>query len=137
MSYEDRTVGIGDEPLDAILFNPRNWRVHPLRQQDTLKGVLEKIGWVQRVIINKRTGNLVDGHLRCQLAARNGDKTIPVTYIDVSPEEELAILASLDLVSAMAVTDKDKLEQLIKEVPISFRNAQLATSVYVIPGGGQ
>lgn len=112
MEIENRIIGHGDEPLDNILFNPRNWRIHPLNQQNALKGVLEKVGWVQNVIINKRTGNLVDGHMRCQLAMREGQKTVPVTYIDVSEEDEAVILATLDPVGAMAGTDKDKLNDL-------------------------
>lgn len=39
--YKNRIVGSGVEPLDAILFNQRNWRIHPLNQQNALKGVLE------------------------------------------------------------------------------------------------
>ncbi len=71
-AYKNRIIGSGEESLDDILFNPRNWRIHPLSQQDALKGILEEVGWVQQVIINKRTGNLIDGHLRCQLASRGG-----------------------------------------------------------------
>ncbi len=116
MDIINRIVGYGEELLDQILFNPANWRVHPKVQQEGLKGILEKIGWVQNVIINKTTGHLVDGHLRCQLAAREGAKSIPVTYIEVTQEEEDLILASLDPISAMATTDKIKLEELLKGI---------------------
>lgn len=109
---QNRIVGSGEEPLDQIQFNPRNWRVHPLNQQNALKGVLEEVGWVQEVIVNKRTGNLIDGHLRCQLAAREGAKTIPVKYVDLSEEEEGLILSTLDPIAAMAATDKAKLDEL-------------------------
>jgi len=110
--FANRIVGSGEESLDQIQFNPRNWRVHPLNQQNALKGVLEEVGWVQEVIVNKRTGNLVDGHLRCQLAAREGAKTIPVKYVDLSEEEEGLILSTLDPIAAMAATDKAKLDEL-------------------------
>jgi len=112
----NRIVGYGEELLDQILFNPANWRVHPGAQQEALKGVLEEVGWVQNVIVNKTTGHLIDGHLRCQLAAREGAKTIPVTYVEVSQAEEDLILASLDPIAAMATTDKQKLEELLKGI---------------------
>jgi hypothetical protein len=112
MIYENRIIGSGEEKLDQILFNPKNWRKHPKYQQEALQGVLEKIGWVQQVIINKRTGCLVDGHLRVQLAAREGNETIPVLYIDISEEEEDLVLASLDPIGKMAETDKEKLAEL-------------------------
>ena len=114
--FANRIVGSGEESLDQIQFNPRNWRVHPLNQQNALKGVLEEVGWVQEVIVNKRTGNLIDGHLRCQLAAREGAKTIPVKYVDLSEDEEALVLSTLDPIAAMAVTDKAKLDDLFASI---------------------
>jgi len=121
---KNRIIGSGEEPLDSILFNPRNWRIHPLSQQDALKGVLEEVGWVQEVIVNKRTGHLVDGHLRCQLAAREGAKTIPVKYVDLSEDEEALVLATLDPIGAMAATDKQKLDELFQEINSDNENVQ-------------
>jgi hypothetical protein len=121
---KNRIVGSGDEQLDQIMFNPRNWRIHPLSQQDALKGVLEEVGWVQQVIVNKRTGNLIDGHLRCQLAAREGAQTIPVVYVDVSEDEEALVLATLDPIGAMAATDKQKLDELFHDINSDNENVQ-------------
>jgi len=122
--YKSRIVGSGDEPLDQIMFNPRNWRIHPLNQQNALKGVLEEVGWVQQVIVNKRTGNLIDGHLRCQLAAREGNETIPVTYVDLSDEEEALVLSTLDPIAGMAATDKEKLDDLFRQFNSDNENVQ-------------
>ena len=122
--YKNRIIGSGEESLDNILFNPRNWRIHPLNQQDALKGVLEEVGWVQQVIINKRTGNLIDGHLRCQLAARDGNKTIPVLYVDIDEAEEELVLATLDPIAGMAATDKQKLDELFQDINSDNENVQ-------------
>ena len=119
---KNRIIGSGEEPLDSILFNPRNWRIHPLNQQNALKGVLEEVGWVQEVIINKRTGHLVDGHLRCQLAAREGARSIPVKYVDLSEEEESLVLATLDPIASMAATDKQKLDELFADIQSDNEN---------------
>ena len=116
LNWKNRIIGHGEEPLDAILFNPSNWRIHPKEQQEALEGVLSQVGWVQDVIINKHAGNLIDGHLRCQVAARNNEKTIPVVYVDLSAEEENLILASLDPIAAMAATDKTKLDDLLQGI---------------------
>ena len=121
---KNRIIGSGVEPLDQIQFNPRNWRIHPLNQQNALKGVLEEVGYVQEVIINKRTGNLVDGHLRCQLAAREGEKEIPVKYVDLSEEEEALILSTIDPIAAMAATDKSKLDDLFRDIQSDNENVQ-------------
>lgn len=122
--FQNRIIGSGEEPLDQIQFNPRNWRVHPLNQQNALKGVLDEVGWVQEVIINKRTGNLVDGHLRCQLAAREGAKTIPVKYVDLSEDEEALVLSTLDPIAAMATTDREKLNELFESINSDNENVQ-------------
>ena len=114
--FKNRIVGHDIVQLDQILFNPRNWRIHPLSQQNALKGVLEEVGYVQEVIINKNTGHLVDGHLRCQLAAREGATTIPVKYVDLTEEEEILVLSTLDPIAAMAATDKQKLDELFADI---------------------
>lgn len=116
MAVKNRIVGSGTEKLDNILFNPRNWRIHPLNQQSALNGVLDEVGWVQEVIVNQRTGNLVDGHLRCQLAARKGETEIPVKYVDLSEDEEALVLATLDPIAGLATTDKAKLDDLFKDI---------------------
>jgi len=123
-AYKNRIIGSGEESLDNILFNPRNWRIHPLNQQDALKGVLEEVGWVQQVIINKRTGNLIDGHLRCQLAAREGNKIIPVLYVDIDEAEEELVLATLDPIAGMAATDKAKLDELFAGIESENENVR-------------
>lgn len=86
--------------------------------------MLEEVGWVQQVIINQRTGNLVDGHLRCQLAAREGNKTIPVLYVDIDEAEEELVLATLDPIAAMAATDKAKLDELFQDINSDNENVQ-------------
>ena len=114
--WQNRIVGSGEEDVDQIFFNPHNWRIHPKAQQEALLEILEKVGWVQQVIINRRTGNLVDGHLRVQLAERNGEKKVPVLYVDLSEDEEKTVLATFDPISAMAAADKEKLNELITEL---------------------
>jgi len=114
--WTNRIVGHGEEAPDQLLANPMNWRIHPKYQQEALTGVLNEVGWVQDVIVNQKTGHLIDGHLRVQLAMRNNEPTIPVVYVDLTLDEESLILASLDPIGAMAAADKEKLEELTYEV---------------------
>lgn len=116
MQWKNRIIGNGEEKPDQLLANPKNWRIHPKNQQEALKGVLSKVGWVQDVIVNKNTGFVVDGHLRVTLAMRDGQKTIPVKYVDLTEQEEALILATIDPLSAMASEDEDKLNILVDEL---------------------
>lgn len=121
--YRNLIVGQGDYDVDKILFNENNWRVHPFEQQEALEGVFEDVGVVQRIIINMRTSpewgdsrnvqTLVDGHARVKLFAKHNEPTIPALYIDATPREEALILASLDPIGGMAVTDREKLTALL------------------------
>jgi ParB-like chromosome segregation protein Spo0J len=112
-AFRSRIVGEGNEAPDQLLANPLNWRVHPKEQVDALEGLLSQVGWVQRVIVNKRTGNVVDGHARVALALRRGEAALPVLYVDLSEEEERLVLAAIDPIGGMAGRDDDMLAQLL------------------------
>jgi hypothetical protein len=118
VDIRSRIVGHGEEAPDQLLANPANWRIHPKAQQDAMKGILDQVGWVQSVIVNRTTGHLVDGHLRVSLALREDLPTIPVAYVELTPEEEALVLATLDPLAALAVTDKEKLAELLAEVSV-------------------
>ena len=104
------------EAPEHLLVNPRKWRVLPKAQEAALAAVLDEVGWVQNVIVNQRTGNVVDGHLRVSLAISRGEATVPVVYVDLDENEEGLVLATIDPLSAMAGTDKDLLAQLLGDV---------------------
>lgn len=116
MTFQNRIVGEGIEKPENLLANPANWRLHPQFQQDALKGVLNEIGWVQRVIVNQRTGYVVDGHARVAVAMREGATEVPVLYVDLSEREEALILATLDPIGGLAGTDGEQLRALLEDV---------------------
>jgi DNA methylase len=112
-TWRNRIVGSGEERPDQLLANPANWRIHPGSQQDALAGSLDVVGWVQQVMVNRRSGYLVDGHARVALAISRNESTVPVLYVDLEPDEEALVLASLDPISAMAATDDAQLQALL------------------------
>jgi len=113
--YRNRIVGYGELPVSEIVKNPNNWRTHPKPQEDALHGVILEVGWVQTVLVNQRTGRLVDGHLRVALAEKHGMASVPVTFVDLSESEEAEVLATLDPISAMAGASADALDQVLRE----------------------
>lgn len=116
-NWRVRIVGEGEEPAGKLLANPRNWRIHPQHQQAAMAGVLDEIGWVQRVIVNRTTGCVVDGHLRVSLALqRSPGEPVPVVYVELTEAEEAEVLATLDPIAALAATDQAKLDELLAEV---------------------
>ena len=116
--WRNRIVGSGEEAPDQLLANPANWRIHPKAQQDALAGALDAVGWVQQVLVNQRTGFVVDGHARVALALSRGEPTVPVLYVDLDPAEEALVLATLDPIGAMAGRDDEKLRALLADVTV-------------------
>lgn len=124
--WANRIVGDDVVPAASLLANPENWRLHPEPQAQSLSGVLERVGWVQKVLVNRRSSpewgerqnleTMVDGHLRVKLALQQGPETpVPRTVVDLSPEEEALVLATLDPISAMAQADPGLLESLLDQ----------------------
>jgi DNA modification methylase len=124
MDIRSRIVGHGDEPPDQLLANPLNFRRHPGRQMDALRGSMRELGWVKSVLVNKRTGYVLDGHARVEESLRQKLKTIPVTYVDLSPEEERIALAVLDPITEFAIRDQDALAALLSEVTTQDKDLQ-------------
>lgn len=114
--WRNRITGYGEEAPDQLLANPLNFRVHPAYQQDVLSGVLNDVGVVQNILVNTTTGRMIDGHLRVSLALRNGQPTVPVTYVALTEAEERLILATLDPMSVLAGTDKANLDALLHDL---------------------
>jgi len=111
--WRNRIVGHGAESPDQLLANPYNWRVHPAQQRRALAAALSQVGWVQSVIVNRRTGHVVDGHLRIALALERGEPEVPVVYVDLPEDEERLVLATLDPIGALTLGDGAKLEELL------------------------
>jgi DNA modification methylase len=116
--WANRIVGQDEVPPDQLLAHPRNWRTHGKEQRAALRGVLGSVGFVAQVIVNRRTGHLLDGHLRVEEALANEQPTIPVLYVDLAPDEEALVIATLDPIGAMAGRDEEKLRELLAEVTV-------------------
>lgn len=112
-AWRSRITRHADVDPSSLSSNPANWRTHPKHQADALAGVLSEVGYVQSVIVNERSGRIVDGHLRVALAVERAELTVPVVYVDLSDDEERLILATLDPIGALAETDTAALSALL------------------------
>lgn len=115
-SWRSRIVGHAKVDPAQLVANPRNWRAHPQAQQDALEGSLKQVGWVAEVMVNRRTGYIVDGHRRVASALARGEPDVPVAYVDLSPEEEAVVLASFDPIGALAGNEAEMQAQLIASI---------------------
>lgn len=104
---------------ENISPDPRNWRRHPETQRDSVNTILERLGWADVCIVRPHPDSdedyiLVDGELRWTLATPGS--VLPCIVTDLSHDEAGDILAVLDPLSALAVTDVDALTELLEGI---------------------
>ena len=78
------------QPAD---YNPRNITSESLAG---LKQSLTEFGFVEPLVVNTRTGNLVGGHQRLKAATELGMQVVPVVEIDLPEEKEKALNITLN-----------------------------------------
>jgi hypothetical protein len=126
-NWQNRIVKYAEVNPESLLANDDNWRTHPMFQREIVESSLDNIGWIQDVIVNRRSSDewgeedrnidvVVDGHLRVLLALQNNQESIPVKYVDLSPEEEKLVLLTLDPSSTYAAADEERLKYLLESV---------------------
>jgi hypothetical protein len=71
---------------------------------------------VQDIIVNQRTGYVLDGHLRVLLALRRGEPSVPTKDVALDEAEERFCLSLFDPTSALATMDKAPLGTLLRDV---------------------
>lgn len=116
--WKNRIVGYGEEAAADLKSHPQNWRGHPAAQLDALRGAIEEIGFIQDVIVSKRTMRVIDGHARVALALARGER-VPVVYVDLDENEERLALLSLDPISGMAVADQEMVDALLADAQVT------------------
>jgi hypothetical protein len=127
--WSNRIVGHAEIPASEIKAHPLNFRIHPDTQRAAVSEALTRLGWIESVLINKKTGRLLNGHLRVELAAARGE-VVPVDYVELSEAEERLALASIDPLGALAIEDPEKLSELLSGIEIgdSALDTLLSTS---------
>jgi ParB-like chromosome segregation protein Spo0J len=112
--WRSRIVGHADVPPAELLAHPLNYRRHNRAQRRAMRAALRRLGWIQTVIVNRTTGLLIDGHLRVEEALARGEASVPVTFVDLTPDEERLVLATFDPIGAMAAADSAALDALLE-----------------------
>jgi DNA modification methylase len=115
-TWANRVVGYDVCAPETLLANPANFRRHPERQREALRGSLNELGVIAPVLVNRVTGHLLDGHARVQEYLASGVSGVPVAYVEVPAEKEGLALLSLDPIAALAEHDRAALEALLGSV---------------------
>ena len=95
-------------------YNPRKDLKPGDAEYEKLKRSLEEFGYVEPVIWNKTTGNVVGGHQRLKVLLSMGMTEIECVVVELPPEKEKALNVALNKISGD--WDKDKLALLISDL---------------------
>jgi hypothetical protein len=100
--------------LKEAPFNPRDLDE---RSQKKLRDNLKKVGLLEPLIVNKRTGHVVGGHKRLEsldAIERSQDYSMEVALVDLDEKAEKEQLVFLNNELAMGAFDAPKLGELLK-----------------------
>lgn len=103
--WENRVVELTFEDPASLIPNEMNFRRHPSNQRQLFRSTVNEVGFLDAIKVNKRTGRILDGHLRTDEAIAAGIEKIAVLWLDIPEEDEDVALAMFDAISAMAAED--------------------------------
>lgn len=92
-----------------------NWRLHPKRQRDLMKSVLQTIGYADALVARETEDGalaLIDGHLRADVSP---DVEVPVLIVDLNAREAKELLLVHDPIGAMAERDDEAVSRLLED----------------------
>ena len=111
------------DKLNPAKYNPRKDLQPGDAEYEKLKRSIETFGYVEPVIWNKRTCNIVGGHQRYKILKVTGEKEIDCVVVDMDEKEEKALNIALNKVSGE--WDLPLLKELMEELDESMFDISL------------
>lgn len=108
---------IAKKRIDELMpanYNPRKDLQPGDDEYEKLKRSIEEFGYVDPIIWNACTGNVVGGHQRLKVLSELGETEIDCVILELSDTEEKALNVALNKISGD--WDKQKLDKLLKEL---------------------
>lgn len=100
--------------LNPAVYNPRE-RLEPgTKEYESLKKSIEKFGFVQPIVWNEATGNIVGGHQRYWIAVDLGMKSVPTKIVNLDDAEEKQLNLALNKIGGE--WDEELLASLLNEL---------------------
>ena len=102
------------DKLKAAAYNPRKQLKPGDAEYEKLKRSITEFGYVEPVIWNKTTGNVVGGHQRLQVLKDLGHTEVACVIVELDEKREKALNVALNKIQGE--WDKDKLAALLTEL---------------------
>jgi DNA modification methylase len=102
------------EQLNPAKYNPRKNLQPGDAEYEKLLRSIEEFGYVEPIIWNERTGNIVGGHQRLKVLQQLGAQELQVVVVDLDPLREKVLNVGLNKISGEF--DMEKLSDLLTDV---------------------
>jgi DNA modification methylase len=113
---EIKATSIVMVPINKIIPNEKNNNIHTEEQKRYARKIFDYQGFRAPLLISNRTGKLVAGHLRLEIAKEKGVKELPCMYQDFdSEEQEYAHLTADNALAAQSSLDFGQINSDILE----------------------
>jgi ParB-like chromosome segregation protein Spo0J len=109
--------------LNPAKYNPRKQLKAGDSEYEKLKKSIETFGYVEPVVWNKQTGNVVGGHQRITVLKDLGIKEIDCVIVDLHVNDEKALNVALNKVSG--IWDDALLKDLLQELDNGMYDLEL------------
>ncbi|GAB6157872.1 site-specific DNA-methyltransferase [Desulfotomaculum varum] len=106
------------DKLNPAKYNPRKDLKPGDKEYEKLKRSIQEFGYVEPIIWNKQTGNVVGGHQRLKVLQEMGQTEIDCVVIDLPEDREKALNVALNKIQGE--WDVLKLSELIAELDKSM-----------------
>jgi len=119
----NRIIGFKNISASMLVDNSKNWRIHPENQKSAMRKILNSIGFAGAVLVRGLEDGryeIIDGHLRKDLMQNS---EVPIIIADLNDDEADVILATFDPIASMAVSDKQKLDSLVRGLDAEISDA--------------
>lgn len=112
--------------IDKLVQHPRNNNRHPEEQIERLAKIIEARSWRNPIIVSKRSGYIVCGHARLEVAKRLAMDAVPVDYQDFLDEaEEYQYLTSENAISRWSEIDLNAVKIDIEDLGLTDTDLDL------------
>ena len=105
------------EQLNLAAYNPRKDLQPGDPEYEKLKRSIQEFGYVEPIVWNKRTGNIVGGHQRYKVLLDMGMREVDCVVVDLDPQREKALNLALNKIQGE--WDENKLAELMAELDAS------------------
>jgi len=103
-------------PLDSLIEDPKNARLHPDTNLAAIEGSLRRFGQVEPLVVQAGTSVVIGGNGRLRVMRKLGWADAHVVQLNITDVQAAALGVTLNRVSELAEWDKQQLAVLISEL---------------------